>query len=125
MPKTFRDVELEFSQFRSQFPDDPTDLPTFAKQLDEMHGTPGERSQAYNAKGVLGAVKKVDSLIDRGFEATGLPDVTQAGAEFVGEGFDALAGTKITPTVSAIGRDLRRRCVEYCSTWCRCTEYDQ
>lgn len=108
MPKNYNQVREEYLKFRDLYPDDPTDLPSFAKQLDQAEGTPGERAEAYHD----GMLKRFNATIDRGFEATGLPDVTGAAGEYLGSGFDSLAGTKVAPVVKQVGQDLPRAITE-------------
>lgn len=108
MPKSLLEVQDEYSAFKSQNPDDPTSLQEFAKQLDEVHGTPGERAPAYDPHWY----NKANALVDRGFRATHLPEVAGAATGAVGSGFDSLFGTHIEPTVRRMGEDLPRMVTE-------------
>lgn len=109
MPQSYNETRAEYLKFRALNPDDPTDLPTFAKQMDELQGVPGHRAQAYND----GLLKQADAAIDRAFEATRLPEVGAAAGRFVGGGLDTLIGTdKVAPTLEAIGHDLPRMTAE-------------
>lgn len=108
MPKTYNDVAAEYDQFKQRFPDEPIDITAFAQQMDAAAGTPGERGQAYTT----GILKKTNAFVDKAFEYTGLPEVGGLAGELVGTGFDALAGTKIAPTLESVGRELPRGIVE-------------
>jgi hypothetical protein len=116
--KSYNDVVAEFKQFKQQFPDDPTDLPSFAKQLDATQGV-SDRAEAYDAS----VWKKVNSAIDRGFDYTPAPGLIASPADTgegigraVGEGFDRLVGTDIAPTVGEVGRMAPRMIAEGIAT---------
>lgn len=108
MPKTLLEVQNEYTTFREQNPDDPTPLQDFARQLDALQGTPGERAAGYDPKWY----NKANAAVDRVFHATGLPAVTGAAVGGLGRGFDSLVGTNIEPTVRKIGEDLPRMTAE-------------
>lgn len=107
MAKSFSDVLDEYNQFKVQHPQDDTDLPSFAKQMDEVHGTP-TRQEAYED----GHLKRINAIIDSGIAATGLPAVTGGALRMVGEGVDSALGTHIAPTVEDVGRSIPRSLAE-------------
>ncbi len=111
MPKSFLDVQDEYSQFKSQYPDSPIALGEFAKQADMAQGT-NERAQAYNDSWY----KRANAVVDRGFEATHLPQLAGEAAGSIGSGFDSLAGTNVAPTLEALGHDTPRMLTEALAT---------
>lgn len=108
MPKSYHDVVKEFKFFKKNNPDDPTELVDFAKQVDQLKGTPGERSSAYTT----GVFKSVSSGIDTAFETTQLPQIAGAIGRAAGTGFDKLAGTNVASVIEHIGRDTPRMIAE-------------
>lgn len=107
MAKSFNNVLDEYKAFRASNPDSDIDVTSFAKQMDEVEGTPS-RTSAYSD----GFVKRLDAGIDRAFEATHLPDLTGGAVGALGTGFDKLVGTNIAPVVEQVGRDVPRMIVE-------------
>lgn len=110
MPKSYNDVHDEYQQFKSIHPDDPTDLPSFAKQMDAAQGV-SDRTEAYDA----GMFKQANAAIDRAFDYSPAPDLIASprdtgGAigEALGSGFDKLTGTHITPTLKSLGEETPR-----------------
>lgn len=107
MPKTYNDVRDEYQSYKQQFPDGPLDLSSFAKQMDTLDGAQ-ERSSAYHDSWY----KQADAAVDRGFQATHLPELTGAAGEYLGKGFDSLVGTNVAPTVKQVGEDVPRMIAE-------------
>lgn len=118
MPKSYNDVVAEYQQFKQKFPDDPTPITDFAKQLDSVQGVQ-DRTEAYDPS----TWKKVNAAIDRGFDWTPAPGLIASPADTgegigraVGEGFDRLTGTEIAPTVGEVGRMAPRMIAEGIAT---------
>lgn len=107
MEKTFNDVEDEFGQFKRLNPSTGLDITAFAKAMDEQDGAP-LRQQAYSAPWY----KRADALVDRGFEATRLPELTGGLGEFLGGATDKVLGTHVAPVIAGIGRDTPRMVAE-------------
>lgn len=112
--KTYNDVVKEFEAFKSQHPDDATELPDFAKQMDAVTGAK-ERTEAYDPS----TWTKVNAWIDRAFDWTPAPGVIASPREVggtlgeaVGSGFDRLTGTHIAPTLKSLGAETPRMVTE-------------
>lgn len=107
MPSSFNDVLSEYNNFRATNPSDTTSLPDFAKQMDQVQGTQ-TRTAAYTD----GPFQRIDAAVDRGFDATHLPQIAGGALGAVGTGFDKLVGTNIAPTLKSVGEGLPRTLVE-------------
>lgn len=107
MAKTFLEVQDEYKTFKQNFPDDPIGLGDFAKQVDQLQGV-SDRVEAYNDAWY----KKANAFVDRGFRATGLPEVSGAVTGGLASLVDSAAGTNIEPTVRRLGEDLPRMATE-------------
>lgn len=116
MPKTLLEVQDEFSKWKEQYGAHPdvakATLEEYAKLADESARTPGERESAYNPKWY----NKANALVDRGFQATGVPQISGKVLGGLGSLVDETAGTHIAPTVQRLGEDLPRMLVESIAT---------
>src|SRR5262245_4536490 len=112
MPKSFIDVQDEFDLFKTQHPDDQTQLSDFARQMDDVQGTPGERGEAYNASWY----KRLNAAVDRPLRATGIPQLSGKALGGLAGLVDQAAGTHIEPTVTKLGEDLPRSLIESLAT---------
>jgi hypothetical protein len=118
MPKSYNDVYAEFSEFKKLNPNDSTELPDFARQMDMLDGAP-ERAEAYDAS----RWKRANAAIDRAFNYTPVPSVLASPAEvgagfggLVGEAVDTLAGTHVQSTLEDVGRATPRMVAEGIAT---------
>lgn len=112
MPKSFIEVQDEYDQFKTSHPDDTTPLHDFAKQMDEVQGTPGERADAYNDAWY----KKASAGVDRAFRATQIPQLVGQATGGLGGLIDSGLGTHVEPTMQHLGEDLPRALVESIAT---------
>lgn len=117
--KTYNDVVAEFDQFRALHPDDPTDLPEFAKQMDVAQGV-ADRAEAYKERHWAAGV---NDAINKAFDWTPNADLIASPRETgrtiggaIGGGFDRLTGTHIAPTLEMLGEETPRMVVEGIAT---------
>lgn len=112
MPKSFLEVQDEYNEWQQLHGANPevakTTLPDYAKFADEHDATPGERAEGYSDAWY----KKANAVVDRGFRATHIPQVTGQALGGLAGLVDSSAGTHIEPTVTKLGEDLPRSLVE-------------
>lgn len=112
MPKNYNQVREEWLQFQADNPDVQVDLPKFAKHLDILDATPGERQAAYED----GTLKQINAFIDRGFEQSHVPEMARIALGTPAGVLDKLTGLNTRPTVEAVAGELPRMMVESAAT---------
>lgn len=107
MPKDYSQVREEYEQFKAAQPGTKLDLPSFAKQSDQIDGT-AERQSAYED----GIFKRLNAMIDVPFEKLGLNNAGRWAGGKVGDIVDKQFGTHIAPTLEDVGGSLPRSIAE-------------
>lgn len=111
MPKTLLDVQQEYEDFRLRNPQITASLQEFAQGADRAEGA-SERASAYDPKWY----NRLNAFIDRGFQATGIPDVGGVVGREVGEGVDKFLGTEVASTLEGVGESTPRMITEGLAT---------
>lgn len=116
MPKKYDEIVDEWKRYKALDPQGDVSISDYAKAADEEDPAGPQRHEAYNATGVVGVAKDVNSAINKGLSYTGLPQAAGWVGGEAGRQFDTTFGTHIAPTMESVGESLPRGIAEGAAT---------